>query len=57
MKLRNLATVAALALAAGLAACATPTPYQPAVRGSAVGAANPWSCVRQYVSARPACAR
>lgn len=36
MKLRNLATVAAFALAAGLAACATPTPYQPAVRGSAV---------------------
>lgn len=36
MKVRSIATVAAIALAAGLAACATPTPYQPAVRGSAV---------------------
>lgn len=36
MKLRSLATFAAIALAAGLAACATATPYQPAVRGSAV---------------------
>ncbi|MBN9320188.1 MAG: hypothetical protein J0I28_10925 [Caulobacterales bacterium] len=36
MKIRPIATLAAMALAAGLAACATPTPYQPAVRGTAV---------------------
>jgi hypothetical protein len=36
MKTRSIATLAALALAAGLAACATATPYQPAVRGAAV---------------------
>jgi hypothetical protein len=36
MKLRSIATVAALALLAGVAACATATPYQPAIRGSAV---------------------
>jgi hypothetical protein len=36
MKFRPFATITALALVAGLAACATPTPYQPAVRGTAV---------------------
>lgn len=36
MKLKSAAVVAALALTAGLAACATPTPYQPNIRGQAV---------------------
>lgn len=36
MKLKSAAVMAALALTAGLAACATPTPYQPNIRGQAV---------------------
>lgn len=36
MKIKSAAVVAALALTAGLAACATPTPYQPNIRGQAV---------------------
>jgi hypothetical protein len=36
MKFRPFATAAALALAVGLTACATQTPYQPAMRGTAV---------------------
>ncbi|MCC7266355.1 MAG: hypothetical protein IT546_03330 [Caulobacteraceae bacterium] len=36
MRLRTAATIAALAVAAGLSACATATPYQPNIRGQQV---------------------
>lgn len=36
MTKKSLALAAALVLSAGLAACATPTPYQPNIRGTAV---------------------